>query len=221
MDSAWPGLRQEPRGLPRAGWWAAATCPVPGPPPSTALVMGAVWLLSAAQDPRERPAGTVTPRTHAIPCGRPRLGSQDTWTASPGGGRLATLSRGNSAHLEGQVGHVRVVGRTGDHLGGTVGRRTLRGWAGHLRVLVSGHSPGGAGAEPSRGPGSGNHQRKSKRTAYNSEQSPLHPLPLVRAAHLPGPEHVPKGKPSGRTPRVTGLPWRPPGESACNAGDQA
>ena len=39
------------------------------------------------------------------------------------------------------------------------------------------------------------------------------------AAHLLGPQHVPKGKPFGQTSRVTGLPWRLPGESACNAGD--
>ena len=94
MDSAQPGLRQEQCSLPRAGQRAAATCPVPGPPASTALVVGVVWLPSAAQDPRERPEDTVTPRTHAVPCERPRLGSWDTrqhplevgvWSLSPTG----------------------------------------------------------------------------------------------------------------------------------------
>ena len=50
---------------------------------------------------------------------------------------------------------------------------------------MSGHSLCGAGAEPSRGSGSGNHQYKRKRkTACNSEQSPLRPLCLSSAGLL-------------------------------------
>lgn len=46
----------------------------------------------------------------------------------PGGRHLATLSCGNSAHLEGQVGHVRVAGRQETISGGSGGGLTLRGW---------------------------------------------------------------------------------------------
>lgn len=145
MDSARPGLRQEPRCLPRGGPVGSSRCPVPAPYPA----QRSSWVLcgcqSAAQDPRERPAGTATPRTHAIPCGRPgwdpRTRGQHPLEELGPPGRPGGTCEGEWS-------------RTGDHVGGTVGRRTLRGWAGHLRVLVRGHSLGGAGAEPSRGPGS-------------------------------------------------------------------
>lgn len=78
-----PGLCQAGAMRPPEGGQAGSShVPSARPPASGAQFIGIVWLPSAAQDPRERLADTVTPWTHAALCGRPRLHPWDTWTAS-------------------------------------------------------------------------------------------------------------------------------------------